>query len=434
MLEIKTVTVIGANGTMGSLVAGIISSFGDAKVYLVSRNKQDSINVIDSIKKSVRSDVIENNLIPVDYSQLKECAEQSDWIYESIKEDFDIKLNLYKKIDSFNIENTIISTGTSGLSINELAENLSEKNRKRFLGTHFFNPPYNLNLCEIITSKYTDNGLVEELNNYLTNVLCRNCVIVEDTPAFLANRIGFHFLNETLQLAEKYKDKGGVDYIDSLLCGYTGRIMKPLKTVDFVGLDVHKAIVDNVYNNIEDEFKNDFKIPEFAKDLINSGKLGRKTNAGLYRKITIDGIEKNQVYDIIDKKYRDIKKYKNKEIEDITNYIKIGKYEEAYKTLTDDNSEEMNLVTELLTKYIVYSLIISSKYAKKLNDCDNAMSSGFNWCPPIAMKELFKKNGTIKEQIDKYIDKKIIEEYKVYDLIEKSETKYDCKKYLKAIY
>ena len=168
MLRIKTVTVIGANGTMGSLVAGIIASFGDARVYLVSRNKQDSINVIDTIKKSVRSDVIEENLIPVDYSQLKVAVEQSDWIYESIIEDFDIKANLYKEIDSYNIKSALISTGTSGLSINKLAENLSEKNKNRFLGTHFFNPPYNLNLCEIITSKYTDNKLVEEVEHYLT--------------------------------------------------------------------------------------------------------------------------------------------------------------------------------------------------------------------------------------------------------------------------
>ena len=433
MLKIKTVTVIGANGTMGSLVAGIIASFGDAKVFLVSRNKQKSINVIEKIKKSVRSDAIEENLIPIDYSQLQEAVEQSDWIYESIIEDYKIKEELYKQMNSYNIKNAIISTGTSGLSINNLAEIFSEEDRKKFIGTHFFNPPYNLNLCEIITSKYTDNNVLKEVEEYLRNVLYRNTIIVKDTPAFLANRIGFEFLNELLQLSEEYKGHGGIDYIDSLFSGYTGRTMKPLETINFVGLDVHKAIVDNIYENVDDEYNEKFICPDFVGELINHGKLGLKTKEGLYRKAIVNDKEELQVYDIINKQYRKIAKYNNSTIDEIIKLINLAEYEKAYKILATDNSQEIQLVTKLLVNYIVYSLIISNLYAQNLNDCDDAMASGFNWCPPIALKEIFEKVVDIKELIKKYVKKEIIEHYKVFDLADKAKTKYDYRKYLKAI-
>ena len=76
---------------------------------------------------------------------------------------------------------------------------------------------------------------------------------MKDSPAFLGNRIGFQFINEALQYAEKYKFNGGIDYIDAILGPFTGRAMSPLVTANFVGLDVHKAIVDNLYENTRDK-------------------------------------------------------------------------------------------------------------------------------------------------------------------------------------
>lgn len=434
MLEISTITVIGANGTIGSLVSGILASFGNAKIYLLSRRKEDSIKIIEKIKASVRSDAIEKNLIPMDYSNLKEAIENSDWVFEAIIEDYIAKYDIYKKIDKIVRRNTIISSGTSGLAINNLAEKFSIENRKRFFGTHFFNPPYNLNLCEIIPSKYTDKNLIKEFEEYSNTILFRNTITVKDTPGFLANRIGFEFLNKVLQLAEDNKENGGIDYIDSLFCGYTGRVMKPLETIDFVGLDVHKAIVDNIYQNTDDEFKNDFILPQFVNELINSGSLGNKTGCGLYRKIEKDGKQEKQVFDISTKKYRKIKKYENKVIENITNLIKDAEYEKAYKFMVNNNSKEIDLVLDLLINYIVYSLIMSKKYANNIQDCDDAMTSGFNWCPPIAMKKLICQIVDINKLIDKFVEKDVIEKYHVYDIVENSKTKYDYRKYLKATY
>ena len=95
-----------------------------------------------------------------------------------------------------------------------------------------FNPPYQLTLCELTASPYSDMNLYGELKDYLTNVLHRTVAESKDLPAFLGNRIGFYVMNEALQYAEKYQDNGGIDYIDSLLGPFTGRTMPPITTAD----------------------------------------------------------------------------------------------------------------------------------------------------------------------------------------------------------
>ena len=124
-------------------------------------------------------------------------------------------------------------------------------------------------------------SLYASLKEYLSEKLHRTIAESKDLPAFLGNRIGFYVMNEALQYAEKYQDNGGIDYIDSLLGPFTGRTMAPLTTSDFVGLDVHKAIVDNIYENTNDYVHEKFVLPTFVQELIDEGRLGRKTRQGL---------------------------------------------------------------------------------------------------------------------------------------------------------
>ena len=79
-----------------------------------------------------------------------------------------------------------------------------------------FNPPYSLNLCELTPTTYSDIELCGELEKYLSDVLFRTVVRVKDSQAFLGNRIGFQFINEVLQYAEKYKDNVGIDYMNAI--------------------------------------------------------------------------------------------------------------------------------------------------------------------------------------------------------------------------
>ena len=243
-MQIHSVTILGANGTMGRNIAAIFASFGGAQVYLVSRTKEKSMRAKDKAYQSVRAESVKEKMIPADYSELEQCIRQSDLIFEACAEDWDIKVNVHKKVAEIlrklgTNEKKIICTGTSGLSITGLADLYPEEERRYFMGMHFFNPPYNMTLCELTPIHYSDRTVFEEVFDYGKNVLFRTMVEVKDSPAFLGNRIGFQFINEALQTAEKYKYNGGIDYIDAILGPFTGRAMAPLVTADFVGLDVH---------------------------------------------------------------------------------------------------------------------------------------------------------------------------------------------------
>lgn len=241
---------------------------------------------------------------------LEQCVSESDLIFESYAEDMQVKLEIAKRVAKALQPSAVSCTGSSGLSINEIARCYPEELRGNFFGVHMFNPPYSMSLCELTPTQWADKQMQAELREYLEKKLYRTVVEVKDSPAFLGNRIGFQFINEALQYAEKYKDNGGIDYIDAILCSFTGRAMAPLTTSDFVGLDVHKAIVDNVYNNVNDYANETFVLPEFVQKLIDEKKLGRKSGCGLYQLVRYEnGLKRMTVYDINSGVFRDVIPY-----------------------------------------------------------------------------------------------------------------------------
>lgn len=432
-MTIQTVTVLGVTGTMGVNVAGIFASFGNAKVYCVGRDIEKVKRTIPRIVKSVRADAIGSNLIPVDFSMLEECVSKSDLIFESTKEDIEVKTEIAKRVASSMKNDAVSCTGTSGLSITNIAECYSENLKSRFFGVHMFNPPYSMPLCEFIPTKYSDRNIAEMLKEYLKKQLIRTVVEIKDSPAFLANRIGFQFINEALQYAEKYKDNGGIDYIDAILGPFTGRAMAPLTTSDFVGLDVHKAIVDNVYSNTKDYANNIFLFPEFAKKLIDEGKLGRKTCGGLYQLIKYDnGLKRQTVYDINSALYRDVLPYTFPFAEKMKKHFHNGNYQLAFDRLVNNHSLEAKICLSFLLKYIVYSLFAADEVGYSVESSDDVMATGFNWCPPLAMYQALSLATDVPNLIHERIPE-ICEKVDVdYYLSKVQPSKYDFRPYFRS--
>ena len=421
MKKIKKVTVIGANGAVGSGVSGIFASFGNAKVYAVARSKEKADIAKQKATGAVKASSIAERIIPKTYDDLEECIKNSDLIFESVAEDIEIKKDIHSKIAKYAKEDSIIGTGTSGLSINELALCYSEEIRKNFIGIHFFNPPYSLTLCELIPTKYNEDSFVKELKEYLSKKLIRNVIIVSDVPAFLGNRIGFKFMNLALQYAEKYQDDGGIDYIDAILGTYTGRNMAPIETVNFVGLDIHKAIVDNVYNSSSDK---EFILPYYVNLLIKENKIGVKVNEGLYKKSD----DNNLVYDIKTNSYREKRKYNFDFKEKAIKEFKKGKYKEGFNYIKNDDSKESNICMKFLLNYIVYAINLAREISENISDIDIAMATGFNWIPPLALVEVLGGKEEIIKLCNKYLDKN--DYNKIFDGI--SSSNYDYRSFIKA--
>ena len=379
MMNIQTITVIGVTGTMGANVAGIFASFGDAKVYCVGRDIEKVKRTIPRIVKSVRADAIAKNLIPADFSMLEKCVAESDLIFESSKEDMQVKTEIAAMVGKAMKPHAVSGTGSSGLSINTIAECYPEELRSRFFGIHMFNPPYTLQLCELTPTRYSDIHLKEELKEYLKNKLHRTVVEVKDSPAFLGNRIGFQFINEALQYAEKFKDNGGIDYIDAILGAFTGRTMAPLTTADFVGLDVHKAIVDNIYESTNDYAHDTFVFPKFVDKLVAEGQLGRKSGGGLYQLVRYDnGLKRQTVLDISTGLYRDVISYVFPFADKMKRYIAEGDYRKAFERLVNNHSQEADICRHFLLNYIVYSLYATKEVGYTIEAADDVMAAGFH--------------------------------------------------------
>ena len=439
-MKIRAVTVLGANGVMGTNISAIFASFGHAKVYMVSRNIEKSKQAVIKACQSVRADSIKENLIPADYEMLEKCILESDLVFESLVENWKIKYDAAKSISEIakkNLEQCkekIFCTGTSGLSVTKLCEIYPQQLRGNFIGFHMFNPPYAMPLCEMITTIYTNRKIFDSILSYCKDTLDRTVVEVKDVPAFLGNRIGFQFINLALQYAEKYKDNGGIDYIDSILGPFTGRSMAPIITSNFVGIDVHKAIVDNLYENTKDCMHYTFALPVFAQKLILEGKTGRKSGCGFYKTILHDsGIRIHQVFDIKFGIYRNIMHYEYPFVEGMIKNLKEGDYKNAFYILKNTRSLEAEICCKFLLLYILYALSTVKNIGTDIHTADDVMAMGFNWCPPLAMIEAL---GGVDEFISlcmERIDHALLKKFNVELLVENIRpSKYDFRKFIRA--
>ena len=431
---INTVTVIGANGTMGINVSAIFASFGNAKVYMVSRDIEKSKKAVIKAGKSVKADAIISNLVPADYSTLDQCVSESDLVFESAAENLDIKIDLHTKIGKSLKNGAIACTGSSGLSITRLAECYPEDLRNQFFGVHMFNPPYQLTLCELTASPYSNMELYKELKDYLANTLHRTVAESKDLPAFLGNRIGFYFINEALIYAERYQDNGGIDYIDAILGPFTGRTMPPIATADFVGLDVHKAIMDNLYVNTNDYVHETFIMPEYVQKLIDKGYLGRKRGQGFYKLVKgDDDFKRMMVWDIKEGGFRDIINYNFPFALRMKEFLKVGDYDKAILELINNHSQEADICLRFLLRYIIYSLWTAEHVGYDLRVADDVMATGFTWCPPFAMMEAFTRVSDLGQLMKDRLKPEIVGTVDIDHIIaEQIKSKYDYRIYFKA--
>jgi len=209
-----------------------------------------------------------------------------DWVIEVVAEDLKIKTDLLKKVQAVVRPGTIVSTNTSGLSIERISEALSKETRMLFLGTHFFNPPRHMKLLEIIPGKSTDPTVISFMAEFCEKRLGKSIVFAKDTPNFIANRIGAY----ALLVAMRTMLEGGytIEEVDAITGIPMGRPKSAsFRTADMVGLDVLAKVAQNVRDNVQDASEKEaFSIPPFLTKMIETGLLGDKAQKGFYKKMT----------------------------------------------------------------------------------------------------------------------------------------------------
>ncbi|MFY7811829.1 MAG: 3-hydroxyacyl-CoA dehydrogenase family protein [Flavobacterium sp.] len=278
----NTIAVIGA-GTMGN---GIAHTFAQSnfKVKLIDVSEKSLDKGMQTIANNLERMVAKGTINEetklktisniITYTDIKDGVAGVDLVVEAATENIDLKLKIFKDLDTFCDERVILATNTSSISITQIAA--ATNRADKVIGMHFMNPVPLMKLVEIIRGYNTSNEVTQEIMN-LATTLGKTPVEVNDYPGFVANRILMPMINEAIETL--YNGVAGVSEIDNVMKLGMAHPMGPLQLADFIGLDVCLSILNVMYNG--------FKNPKYAPNplLVNmvvAGKLGIKSGEGFY--------------------------------------------------------------------------------------------------------------------------------------------------------
>ena len=380
-LIIKKVAVLGA-GVMGAQIA---AHFANANIPVIlydlpsdGKDKNAIINkslkLLTKLKPAPLAHKSVAKLIePANYETDLNKLNEADLIIEAVAERMDIKKSLYDKIEDYINPHAIFATNTSGLSINSLSEVFPEALKHKFCGVHFFNPPRYMHLVEIIPTKKTDEDVINILTEFLTSTLGKGVVKAKDTPNFIANRIGVFSIICTIYHGMKFNIP--LETLDALTGTLIGRAKSAtLRTADVVGLDTLNHTVNTMKNGLpNDPWNKHYQLPDWLQSLIESGALGQKTRAGIYKKEGRD----IKILDIKKKQYR----IQNAEIEpEVLQILKNKDVTQRFSQLRAlKNSDQAQFLWSMYRDLFHYASYHLEEIADNARDIDFAIRWGFGW-------------------------------------------------------
>ncbi|ORJ60673.1 3-hydroxyacyl-CoA dehydrogenase/enoyl-CoA hydratase family protein [Geothermobacter hydrogeniphilus] len=305
--------------------------------------------------------------------RLKEC----DWVVEVVIEHLPIKLQLLEKVVPFLNDRAVLSTNTSGLSVNAIAEALPAEVRKRFLVTHFFNPPRYMRLLEVVGCNEADPQLVAEMAEFLSRRLGKGIVHAKDTPNFIANRIGVYAIYKGIQ--HMMEMDLGIEDVDAVAGPATARPKSAaFRTADLVGNDTLVHVGNNSYELLpDDEEREVFKVPEFMQQMIEKNLLGNKTRGGFYKK-TKDENGKRVIlaYDWRTGEYQAARRPKFPSVEAVK---QVDDPARRLREVVNGKDQGAEYAWRTLRDTLIYTVNRIPEIADDVVNIDNAMKWGFNW-------------------------------------------------------
>ena len=238
-MNIKNVVVIGS-GTMGSGIAAQLCN-ANIPVTLLDLKTEISEKAKKRIFESRPPLLIDKSKIDnIKVGNIEENFEivgKADWVVEAVVERINIKHDIYKKILNTRKKDSIISSNTSTIPLKVLSAKMSDKDKKDFCITHFFNPVRYMGLLEIVTENINDAEKINLLKDFCEESLGKGVIICKDTPGFLGNRVGIYAMQ--VAMTEAIKMKLSIEEADAVF----GRPMGIPKTgvfglYDLIGIDL----------------------------------------------------------------------------------------------------------------------------------------------------------------------------------------------------
>ena len=306
--------------------------------------------------------------------KLKDC----DWIIEAVAENREIKRALLEKVQAVRAPGAIVSSNTSGISISSISEGFSEDFRRHFLGAHFFNPPRYLHLLEVIPTAETLPEVVQAISSFGDQTLGKGIVLAKDRPNFIGNRVGIFSTLSAMRIMQE--DGYTIEEIDTL----TGPVLgmpksATFRTLDIVGLDVLAHVVENLREALPDDEAHDlFRLPDFARQMLERGLLGDKTGKGFYTKLKGKGGDESEILtiDLATFGYRTRQRANFPSLEMARN---LDDLRERVKMLFQAPDRAGQFYRKLFSAAFHYAAMRVPEIANDIVAIDNAMKWGFGW-------------------------------------------------------
>lgn len=381
-LLIRRAAVLGA-GTMGSRIAAHLANAGIPCLLLDLPPRDPSakplaVSALEALPKSKPAALYEATHIaritPGTFDDDLPKLAQCDWIIEVVAENLAIKHALLERVAPHVAPHAVLTTNTSGLPIAQIATVLPDTLKKRFFGTHFFNPPRYMQLLEIIATSDTDPALLAAFASFADRILGKQVVYANDTPNFIANRIGvaIMFTAATLMLQQGLT----IDEADAL----TGQAIGWPRTgtfrlADMVGLDVLAHVAANFPQGAAAG-----GFSEILAEVVKRGWLGDKCSQGFYKKIrNAEGKEDRFVLDLKTLEYRPLAKANLPSVEMAKNAATL---KERLRILLANDPRKDKAAAFLWPLLSTLWNFAADRIGEAANDApsiDRAMRSGFNW-------------------------------------------------------
>jgi 3-hydroxyacyl-CoA dehydrogenase len=392
--SIQKAAVIGA-GTMGGGIAAHLANIGIPVVLLdmvppnLSEAEKDNPKARNRIVQSLydrmakarpanlaradRGELITLGNLEDDFDLIADC----DWIVEVIIEQLKPKQELMARIEKVRKLGSIVSSNTSGIPINEIADGRSDEFKRHFLGTHFFNPPRYLKLLEIIPTPDTAPEVIDFMTRFGSETLGKGVVVCKDTPNFIANRfiaiVGSYLAEYALENGYTIAE---VDALTGPLVGHPKTAT--FRLTDLVGLDVMMHVNRNLYPAIpQDKYREILKAPKSValnEKLAEKGWLGNKSGQGFYKQVRVGG---NREFHTIDPDTLEYFNPPSVRFDSVGAVRKIEDLGERLRKLLEFDDRAANFVRDTTYYMLAYAAYVTPEIAYSIVDVDNANRWGF---------------------------------------------------------
>ena len=381
-LLVRRAAVLGA-GTMGSRIAAHLANAGIPTLLLdmvpngeTVKNKL-ALSALDALGKAKPAAFYDASLAALitpgnfedDLPKLAQC----DWVIEAVAENLAIKTGLLGRVVPHLAARAVLTTNTSGLPVSQIAAGLSS-HRDRFFGTHFFNPPRYMRLLEIIPTAETHPSVLAAFSAFADRTLCKQVVRANDTPNFIANRIGVSVMfNAASLMLQRGLTIEEVDALTGQALGWprTGTF----RLADMVGIDILAHVAANFPQGVTQG-----GFTAVLDEIMKRGWLGDKAGQGFYKKSRgDDGKEIRQVLDLAAFEYRPVAKAALPALEMAKNAATLP--ERLRLLLADEPGKDKAaaFLWPFLGSLWNFAADRIGEVAHDVPSIDQAMRAGFNW-------------------------------------------------------